>query len=1234
MAEETDGVVKPKPRKPRTKSSKLKDEEMISDVTANGSRLSVDEILQQAVQKSNKDSSTDKKKRKKKSKQQHEGDIEMLEYLRKGEEIESLQKDKDTAILANTYEPDNSPKNEKSNRRKQKQRESKSGTDNLAFDKDSNIQIIEETIIKKKKIKKKIIKDGSELEKESSKIITLSNAQDLKSPTSDVVSTPEDTISPTSPEVKKKTKKKKKKEESEDEIIESPAEVVESVTELMGAQPEKKKKKKKKPVAIDSEDTVVQQNNEITQEAAEEDKAEPKLETPKKMKRKKKKTKEEGGTGEGIEEEQQPPPREIQDEGKILAVTIHRTDKLKNNFNIMHPLVRVHIVDLNTGNYVLKQHKDRAVTSYFETRVESLEQVLPVMTQPFDFRQEKSTLPVWEELLVFNENFNYFIQNDPKIIVFFELLDFVSMNRASQQYKNVKQAGGWHRIGWAFLKILGGNEKLNVDNKVRLQLFEPPSNFKPKPGQVEIYQWWYSATRTPYPSTLYVTLKGISAPDMVEPASRSMFPTQEEIGKMTYEDLKKSMNWGSKTREEVKRPMTSWSRLHGQTCRIPNSLMLTLPAGRKGCFVLKFSHDGRSLACGCKDKDSYPILVYAIPSGELRGEFSGHFGILYDLCWSKRDTQLLSASNDGTVRVWNLHEFGEDADKVLPHPSFVYTAQFHPRIDGIIVSGAFDQVIRVWDIAGEDEDAYLKQEIEDHHGHVNSVCFDEEGEKLYSADSTGLILVWNVYTTEQQSRQAFVTDWTKYQEIKDPELKDIPINFIKMHPSGRRLLVHCRDNIIRMFDLRVQRIMQNYIGSLNFREKLRSTISPCGSFVFAGSEDNFAYVWNTDSGDQVAKYSELNFQQPVTDIDYHPRDHIIAISSFGENQPVLLYDYNPHVAHVDVGISPRIKETGTPEDVLVNTPRTPGRSSSPTPTEQLQSSRILTKDQFAAQEANRYQKVLKKLDSVTMQMSGMSFASESHPFAMSGNLSRKVMNQSSSNWGTVDQTYGATPRSTLGDPGLFSPHAPSTITGIMQQQQFSSQSLYMKQADPNWRPGFTDVGRQGTSYHGRPPHFSMNASQGKAQFSFQAPPGKQISQKKVVAVYDYKAQRSDELSIFKGDIIILLYKDSASWWMGELANGQQGYFPSNYVTLEDEEDDDNNDHVVHKKDKKKQYGAVKTKDGDLRFFSATDDSDGERGPIRKSNTKGRTRVPVDDGQEASTSTSRSRRQVRLNESVA
>ncbi len=51
----------------------------------------------------------------------------------------------------------------------------------------------------------------------------------------------------------------------------------------------------------------------------------------------------------------------------------------------------------------------------------------------------------------------------------------------------------------------------------------------------------------------------------------------------------------------------------------------------------------------------------------------------------------------------------------------------------------------------------------------------------------------------------------------------------------------------------------------------------------------------------------------------------------------------------------------------------------------------------------------------------------------------------------------------------------------------------------------------------------------------------------VVAAYDYQAQRSDELSFMRGDVITVLHKDNDNWWMGELPDGQQGYFPVTYV---------------------------------------------------------------------------------------
>ena len=57
------------------------------------------------------------------------------------------------------------------------------------------------------------------------------------------------------------------------------------------------------------------------------------------------------------EDEELPSGMDVEDDGRIMAVTIHRTDKLKNDFYIMHPMVRVHILDQDTGKYLVKQHK-------------------------------------------------------------------------------------------------------------------------------------------------------------------------------------------------------------------------------------------------------------------------------------------------------------------------------------------------------------------------------------------------------------------------------------------------------------------------------------------------------------------------------------------------------------------------------------------------------------------------------------------------------------------------------------------------------------------------------------------------------------------------------------------------------------------------------------------------------------------------------------------------------------
>ena len=50
----------------------------------------------------------------------------------------------------------------------------------------------------------------------------------------------------------------------------------------------------------------------------------------------------------------------------------------------------------------------------------------------------------------------------------------------------------------------------------------------------------------------------------------------------------------------------------------------------------------------------------------------------------------------------------------------------------------------------------------------------------------------------------------------------------------------------------------------------------------------------------------------------------------------------------------------------------------------------------------------------------------------------------------------------------------------------------------------------------------------------------------VVALYDYQAQRDDELSFVIHDVINVVDRSDGDWWRGQL-RGQTGLFPSNYV---------------------------------------------------------------------------------------
>ena len=97
-------------------------------------------------------------------------------------------------------------------------------------------------------------------------------------------------------------------------------------------------------------------------------------------------------------------------------------------------------------NRFIKLHfpvAERCVTSYYESS--SVTTIQPLMTQPFDFRQRQSILPQWEELLLFNDNFETVFETDKNknVVMFFEIIDFLPMSVANKNYNRYGQKGSF-----------------------------------------------------------------------------------------------------------------------------------------------------------------------------------------------------------------------------------------------------------------------------------------------------------------------------------------------------------------------------------------------------------------------------------------------------------------------------------------------------------------------------------------------------------------------------------------------------------------------------------------------------------------------------------------------------------------------------------------------------------------------------------------------------------------------
>jgi len=153
-----------------------------------------------------------------------------------------------------------------------------------------------------------------------------------------------------------------------------------------------------------------------------------------------------------------------------------------------------------------------------------------------------------------------------------------------------------------------------------------------------------------------------------------------------------------------------------------------VPIKSQATFAVAWSPDGKYLASDGEILDS--------TNGKHISSYRGHYKRINSLGWSPDSKYVASACDDGTVRVWNMHD-GQELFTYHGHSNNVNSVAWSPNSTRI-ASGSDDKTVQIWDAAtGKPIYTYKK-----HSKRIRSVAWSPDGTRIASGSDDKTIQIW------------------------------------------------------------------------------------------------------------------------------------------------------------------------------------------------------------------------------------------------------------------------------------------------------------------------------------------------------------------------------------------------------------------------------------------------------------------------------------------------------------